>query len=230
MGKAIPTGCSALDERLGGGMRGGSLTLVYGEAETGKTTLALQSSVNCARMAYKTIFIDCDGSFSPRRMEQIAPQDFQNLAKQIVLMKPQNFKEQAFVIERVRDYTSKKVGLIVVDTITGLYREDLEDAKKTFAANRELNRQMACLAQLLRTERIAGLVTSQVQSVVSGIGDTVRPVATRVLKFWADSVIKLKPTLEPNIVKALMETKTSRGRALVTFLRIGMEGLQNHQT
>jgi DNA repair protein RadB len=211
-------------------MRGGSLTLVYGEAETGKTTLALQSSVNCARMAYKTIFIDCDGSFSPRRMEQIAPQDFQNLAKQIVLMKPQNFKEQAFVIERVRDYTSKKVGLIVVDTITGLYREDLEDAKKTFAANRELNRQMACLAQLLRTERIAGLVTSQVQSVVSGIGDTVRPVATRVLKFWADSVIKLKPTLEPNIVKALMETKTSRGRALVTFLRIGMEGLQNHQT
>lgn len=211
-------------------MRGGSLTLVYGEAETGKTTLALQSSVNCARMAYKTIFIDCDGSFSPRRMEQIAPQDFQNLAKQIVLMKPQNFKEQAFVIERVRDYTSKKVGLIVVDTINGLYREDLEDAKKTFAANRELNRQMACLAQLLRTERISGLVTSQVQSVVSGIDDTVRPVATRVLKFWADSVIKLKPTLEPNIVKALMETKTSRGRALATFLRIGRDGLQNHQT
>lgn len=206
------------------------MTLVYGEAETGKTTLALMSSVSCARMAHKTIFLDCDGSFSPRRMEQIAPQDFPNLAPQIVLMRPQNFKEQAFVIERLRDYASKKVGLVIVDTITGLYREEVGDTTKTFAANRELNRQMACLAQLLRTERISGLVTSQVQSVVSGTGDAVRPVATRVLRFWADSIIKLNLTLEPKIVKALIETKRSRGQALATYLRIDREGLLNHHT
>jgi RecA/RadA recombinase len=180
-------------------------------------------------MAYKVIFVDCDGSFSPKRMAQIAPKDFGDLAPQVVLMNPQNFKEQAFVIDRLRDYTGKKVGLIIVDTMTGLYRGDLADASKTFAANRELNRQMACIAQLLRTERIPGLVTSQVHDVLSGVDDAVRPVATRVLRFWADSVIELKPTLKPNIVKAVVETRTSRGQGAAVFLQIKRDGLQLHQ-
>ncbi|RJS79912.1 DNA repair and recombination protein RadB, partial [Candidatus Bathyarchaeota archaeon] len=38
----ISTGCTSLDDLLGGGITSGSITLIYGEAETGKTSLAIQ--------------------------------------------------------------------------------------------------------------------------------------------------------------------------------------------
>jgi len=41
----IPTGCPPIDELLGGGFRFGEVSLVYGEASTGKTTLALSLSL-----------------------------------------------------------------------------------------------------------------------------------------------------------------------------------------
>ena len=205
--------------------------LVYGEAETGKTTLAIQCAVNCARMIYKTIFIDCDGTFSPRRMAQVAADDFEALASQVILMQPEDFEQQVFVIDRLSEYVSKKVGLIVVDTITGLYRERLGvDMKKTFALNRELNRQMACLAQIAKTQKVACLVVSQVRSVVFEKNKLVQPVATRVLKFWADTTISLKPTAQSNVIKATIETRGEKKTVKPIFLKIEEKGLHDYRS
>jgi len=224
----IPTGCGLLDEQLGGGLLEGSMVLVFGEAETGKTTLAIQCAVNCAKMGYKTIFIDCDGTFFPRRMAQIASDDFEALASQIILMKPEDFEQQTIVIDRLSDYISKKVGLIVVDTITNLYREKLgDDIKKNFALNRELNRQMACLAQITKTYKVVSLIVSQVQGVVIEKYETVQPVATRVLKFWTDKAISLKPTAQTNIVK--VETRIDEKPAKPIFLKIEESGLHDYR-
>ena len=38
----VPTGCRALDELLGGGVETGCITLLYGEAGSGKTNVVLQ--------------------------------------------------------------------------------------------------------------------------------------------------------------------------------------------
>ena len=227
--KIIPTGCSSLDEQLGGGLSEGTIVLLYGEAETGKTTLAIQCAVNCARMDYKTIFIDCDNTFSPIRMAQIAASEDMNLASQILLIKPEDFDQQATVIDSLADYISEKVGLIVVDTFNSLYRERLgTDMKETFALNRELNRQMASLAQTTKTQKVATLVVSQVRNAFLEEQVTVQPVATRVLKFWADQTIVLKPTAQTNVIKALVETPT-RKPAKPIFLKIEEKGLQDHK-
>jgi DNA repair protein RadB len=226
--RIIPTGCSSLDEQLRGGLLDGNIVLVYGEAETGKTTLAIQCAVNCARMDYKTIFIDCDHTFFPKRMAQIATDEFEALAPQIILMKPEDFKEQSFMIDRLSEYISRKVGLIVVDTITGLYRERLgDDIKKTFILNRELNHQMACLAQITKTQKVASLIVSQVRSVVFEEHEIVQPVATRVLKFWADTTISLKPTAKANVIKATVKTHTDKKPTKPIFLKIEEKGLHS---
>ncbi len=60
--KNISTNCKTIDAILGGGIPPESLSLIYGEAETGKTTLAMQCAVNCARQGYKTLYVDCDGT------------------------------------------------------------------------------------------------------------------------------------------------------------------------
>ncbi|MCW3985004.1 MAG: AAA family ATPase [Candidatus Bathyarchaeota archaeon] len=230
MKRIIPTGCGLLDERLGGGLLEGNMVLVFGEAETGKTTLAIQCAVNCARMSYKTIFIDCDSTFFPRRMAQIAIDDFEALAHQIILMKPEDFEQQTIVIDRLNDYISKKVGLIVVDTITNLYSERLgDDMKKTFALNRELNRQMACLAQITKTHKVASLIVSQVRSVILEEHGKVQPVATRVLKFWTDKTISLKPTAQTNVIKANVETHIDKKPVKPIFLKIEEKGLHDYR-
>lgn len=230
MPQTIPTGCGSLDERLKGGLRRGNIVLVYGEAETGKTTLAIQCSVNCARMGYKTIFIDCDNTFFARRMAQIASGDFDELATQIILMRPKNFNQQAFVIDRLAEYVGEKVGLIVVDTITGYYREELSgDMTKTLKLNRELNRQMACLAQITRAKNVASLIVSQVRSVVFENADvTMQPVAMRVMKFWADTAISIWPTTESDKIRVNIEMR-SKKRVKPTLLKIAEKGLQDYR-
>ncbi|MEM2766909.1 MAG: ATPase domain-containing protein, partial [Candidatus Bathyarchaeia archaeon] len=91
----IPTKCRELDLILDGGFSLGKIGLIYGEAETAKTTLVMQCAVNCAELGYKTLFVDCDGTFSARRLSQIARENFKKVAELIILAKPKDFKEQA---------------------------------------------------------------------------------------------------------------------------------------
>jgi DNA repair and recombination protein RadB len=202
----IPTDCRTIDHALRGGLPSGSISLVYGEPETGKTTLAMQCAVNCARQGYKTLFVDCDGTFSPQRLSQISSKQFERIAELIILMRPDDFREQAVIIDQLTDYVTASFGLIVLDTFTSLYRLRIaESPSKTFELNRELNRQLAVLAQIARTQKITVLITGQVHSVLDDVPVSIEPVATRVLKFWADAVIALKPTENPQMIKMTLE-------------------------
>jgi len=222
----ISTGCEAIDKILEGGIPQGSVNLIYGEAETGKTTLAIQCAINCARQGYKTLFVDCDGTFSARRLSQIASKGFKDIAELIILMKPNNFSEQALVIDRLTDYLTKSFGLLVIDTITSLYRVRIaEQPERTFKLNRELNAQMANLAQVAKTQKIAVLITSQVHSLFSANHVAIEPVATRVLKFWADTIIAMKPTENSRIIKAILEKNPKKIQPLTCHLKIEETGI-----
>lgn len=227
----IPTDCGTIDKILEGGISQESISLVYGEAETGKTTLAMQCAINCARQGYKTLFIDCDGTFSSRRLSQLASEKFKEIAELILLMKPNDFREQTLVIDHLTDYITKNFGLLIIDTVTALYRLKIaESPKKTFALNRELNRQMALLAQIAKTQKIAVLTLSQVRGVFNETYSSVEPVATRVLKFWADTIIALKPTENPQIIKAILEKCSKKLQPLTYYLKIEENGLHDYST
>jgi len=227
--KNILTGCGAIDKILGGGIPFESVTLIYGDAETGKTTLAMQCAVNCAKQRYKTLFLDCDGTFSARRLSQIASEDFKQIAELIILMKPNNFREQTIAIDQLTEYLTKSFELVVVDTITSLYRVKVaESPEKTFELNRELNRQMALLAQIAKTKKIAVLVTSQVRSVFNETYVSVEPVATRVLKFWADVIIAMKPTEDSRTIKTVLEKSPKKVQPLSFHLRINETGMHEY--
>ena len=227
--RKIPTGCHALDKMLEGGLTRGDVTLVYGEAETGKTSLAIQCAVNTARAGYKAIFVDSDGTFSPVRLSQIAYKDIDEVAPSITLVKPTTFQEQALAIDRLDEYLTKTVGLVIVDTVTSLYRIELGGPKKTFTLNRELGRQVACLAQIAKTRKVAVLINSQVRSVFLEGVVTMEPVATRVLKFWADIVLDLKHTGQSRIMKAVLEKHPERKRPISCYFIIGETGIRDHR-
>jgi DNA repair protein RadB len=214
---------------LEGGLTLGDVMLVYGEAETGKTSLAIQCAVNTARIGYKVIFVDSDGTFSPVRLSQIAYKDIDEVAPSITLVKPTTFQEQALAIDRLDEYLTKTVGLVVVDTVTSLYRIELGEPKRTFTLNRELGRQVACLAQIAKTRGVAVLISSQVRNVFLEGMVTMEPVATRVLKFWADVVLNLKHAGQPRILKAVLEKYPKRKRRASCYFRIGETGIRDYR-
>ena len=227
--KKILTGCSCIDSNMNGGISPESITLIYGEPETGKTTLAMQCSVNCAMQGYKTLFVDCDNTFSAKRLSQVAAGKFEEIADLIILIKPVDFGEQTAVIDRISEYTAKHFGLVVIDTLNSLYRAKVsESSGKAFGINRELNRQLAILAQTAKTQKLPVIVTSQVRSVFNESYASVAPVATRVLKFWADTIIAMKPTENPQEIKALIEKKGEKAQEVACYLRIDETGIRDY--
>jgi DNA repair protein RadB len=225
--RKIPTGCRSIDRTLGGGIVSGEISLVYGEPETGKTAMSMQCAINCAKQGFKVLFVDCDGTFSVERLSQIASKDFERIAELIVLMRPVNFRDQTLIVDRSADYVTEHLGLIVYDTITSLYGAEVADAPgKAFELNRELNRQLASLAQTARLHRTAVQVTSQVRTAFEQECISVEPVASRVLKFWADTIIGLKPTENSHVIRACLEKPTIQGSS--SYLKIDESGIADY--
>jgi DNA repair and recombination protein RadB len=226
--KKVLTGCGCIDSNLGGGISPGSVTLIYGEPETGKTTLAMQCAVNCAMQGYKTLFVDCDNTFSAKRLSQVAAGKFEEIADLIILIKPVDFGEQTAVIDRISEYTAKNFGLVVIDTLNSLYRAKVsESSGKAFGINRELNRQLAILAQNAKTQKTPVIITSQVRSVLDESYHSVAPVATRVLKFWADTIIAMKPTENPQTIRAVLEKTRENPEEATCYVRIDKTGIRD---
>ncbi len=228
MTNKISTGSYCIDSFLQGGLASDSITIVYGEPETGKSTLAVQCAVDCASKGLKTLFVDCDQTFSPKRLSQIAKDRFDKVAELIILIKPKDFTEQSVLINHLSDYTSKSFGLVVIDTFNSLYRAKISEstAKGSFTLNRELNKQMAELAQLARNQHLPIVVTSQVKSVFDDPFISVAPVATRVLQFWADTIIALNPAENPQTIKATVR-RNRKPQEATCYLRIEQTGIQD---
>jgi RecA/RadA recombinase len=227
--KKILTGSGCLDINLEGGISPETVTLIYGEPETGKSTLAAQCAVNCALQGFKTLFVDCDGMFSAKRLSQLSAGKFDEVAELIILVKPTEFREQTALVDHLMDYTAKNTGLVVFDTVTSLYRANVaESSRKPFDLNRELNRQMALLAETAKIQKIPVIVTSQVHGVFDEPLGGVAPVATRVLKFWADTIIAMNPTENSHVIKAVLEKTSHRAEEAVCHLDIELSGIHDY--
>jgi RecA/RadA recombinase len=224
----ISIGVECIDKAIGGGINPQTITLIYGEPETGKSTLAMQSAVHCTLQGKKVLYADCDNTFSAQRLAQLSGDRFDEVAERIVLVKPIDFREQTALLEHIEDYTLG-VGLIIIDTFTSLYSAKAAEHSRAFGTNRELNRQLAVLAQTVKTKKIPLVMTSQVRSVINNEASEVRPVATRVLQFWAENILFLKPTELPKTIKVTVEKAPALLHSVVCYVQIGGNGIKDTQ-
>jgi len=217
IGDRVPTGCASIDRLIGGGFPRGLLSLVYGEAETGKTCLAMQCAVECARKGLKTLYVDADGTLSVTRLSQVAGVDLDRVSPLIIVFTPEDFQNLILLVERLERYVAGNTVLAVVDTVTSLYRVELAQGDEVFTLNRELNRMLAYLCQLAKTRGLALLLTSQVRSVIdstpsSYVGE-IEPVANRVLTYWSSLILRLKPTARSSVKECVLEHGISKEKA-----------------
>jgi DNA repair protein RadB len=149
--------------------------------------------------------MDTEGSFSLDRVRQISGGIPEFILKNIVILKPTNFQEQkTYFYKLARNFKSKNIGLIIVDSITMLYRLELAEARKKGLeqikkTNSDLANQMRILYEIARKKDLPILVTSQVYSDfltedewISGKEAGVNVVGGDILKYWSKCIIELK--------------------------------------
>lgn len=201
----ISTGNHGLDKMLGGGFPVHKISLVYGEAATGKTILSMQCALEAARKECKVYYLDSDQSFSANRMLQF--DGSAELAERVILFRPESFDEQNRLVENIENLLTETPTLIVIDSVTGLYRSGQDKSGGFFARDRELNRQIAHLHAIAARFRLWVLMTGQVHSSPSGAKWLVEPVAERTLRHWSDLILKLVQTPRLNVRDCFLEKK-----------------------
>lgn len=202
----IPSGSLELDRWLQGGYETEVITTFYGPAGSGKSNLCVMAAAQQAARGKKVIYIDTEGGFSVTRLKQIAPE---NAAKNIILFKATRFYEQCKAFDKLLDLVSRKsnIGLIVVDSVTMLYRLELgeasqeQDKERVNIINRALIKQLRILTEISRKKQIPVLVTNQVYSEFlsrkdfeAGKERKVVMVAGDILRYWSKCIIELQNT------------------------------------
>jgi RecA/RadA recombinase len=222
----ISTGIKSLDGLLDGGFQVGEINLIYGEATTGKTTLCLTTVFHhlSHNRPSKAVFLDIDNKLNVSRLKQISSHKGDDLLLRIQLFTPESFNRQSDALEYLPELI--KGDLLVVDSITGLYRGETENAEATFRANKELNRQLGYLSEIAKTSGSTILLTGQVRSVL----DTkqIEPVAQRLLRYWSSIIICLEKGTAPGTKLAILEKPEEfKSPILLTVNKSGMTEAYN---
>ncbi|HVX03257.1 MAG TPA: AAA family ATPase [Nitrososphaera sp.] len=112
----IQTGSQSLDALLGGGVRTGMITDVYGESGSGKSQLCFSLCASCTKAGLNALFIDTAGTFRPERIVEMA--GTREALDRITFVRALNTQDQLSALERARGSDAR---LIIVDTLTSLF-------------------------------------------------------------------------------------------------------------
>ncbi len=170
----LSTGARVFDDLLGGGFEPRVITQIYGGPASGKSVLCILAAVSCLRAGRGVIFIDTEG-FSVERFRQVAGDDAEQLAHELILYEPHDFEQQGIMIAGIgRHLQGGRIGLIVMDSATGLYRTRFEKGGEVI---RRLTRQMLQLLGYAKKYNIPVLITNQVymdvqKNIYLGLGGT----------------------------------------------------------
>ncbi|MCX6749018.1 MAG: DNA repair and recombination protein RadB, partial [Candidatus Pacearchaeota archaeon] len=194
MENRISAGSFDLNKFLYGGYETDIITTLYGPAASGKTNLCLLAAVSQAKKGNKVIFIDTEGGFSLDRVKQLSLDRYKEVLENIMVFKVTSFEDQKKAINNLlKEIKEKgKLGLIIVDGMTMLYRLEKAERKENIQEiNSELARQLKLLAEISRLKNIPVIITNQIytefltdEEKKSGIQPEIKMVGGDILKYW----------------------------------------------
>ena len=160
----ISTGLKKLDQLLGGGIKEGLITDVYGSNATGKTQLALQISLNVLKNGGQVLFQDTTNEFRPERLvEMMRKQEISSaLLEKIKVGLITNTTQQIQYLSKI---SIKNFSLIIIDNVTDLF--SFEYSKKEHALEKHIffMKYMHDLSNIAINTKIPIIVTNTVGKI-----------------------------------------------------------------
>ena len=136
----LHTGSKELDRVLGGGIVGGSMTLVGGDPGIGKSTLLLQV---CRNLADQVQVLYISGEESLKQIK-LRAQRIGAFSDRMLLLCETNLDTIRQVIER------KKPDVVVIDSIQTMYNEEVASAPGSVSQVRESTGVLLQIAKIGR--------------------------------------------------------------------------------
>jgi len=218
----ISTGASFLNNFLAGGYDPDIITTVFGPSGSGKTNLCLLAAIRIAESGKKVLFIDTEGGIAVERIKQISER-WEEVLGRIMFFNPLNFEEQKTVFEGLKSMVDESVGMIVVDSISMLYRLELGRSEEVYEVNSSLGKQIACLVEIARRTKIPVLITNQVYADFDN-RDKVKMVGGDLLKYGSKCLIEVQNLLNCRGLVLRKHRSLAEGRELK--FRIVGKGLE----
>lgn len=197
------------DELMGGGFETQAITEVYGEFGSGKSQIVHQMAVNCqlpievGGLNGSCLYIDSENTFRPERIEQMVeglelddeqlPEGYEipsveEFLKNIHVARASSSDHQMLLIDTARNLSNelkdsgKPVRLVIIDSLTGLFRSEYAGRGTLAERQQKLNRHMHDLFKLVDDLNAVALVTNQVMSNPAALfSDPTKPIGGNIV-------------------------------------------------
>ncbi|EPY24770.1 meiotic recombination protein DMC1 [Strigomonas culicis] len=202
----ITTGSTALDQMLGGGIESRAITEAFGEFRTGKTQIAHTLCVTCQLPSSmgggngKAVYVDTEGTFRPERIKPIADRfglDVNAILDNILVARAYTHEHQAHLLSMVAAKMAEdQFSLLVVDSITALFRVDFSGRGELADRQQKLGKMMSHLMKIAEEFNVAVYITNQVVADPGGasmfVADPKKPVGGHILAHASTTRLSLR--------------------------------------
>lgn len=207
---------------MGGGLPPKTLTLIYGEEKSGKTSLALMICALATKNS-SAAYVDCSGRLHPARLAQIMEANGGD-GEKLYILSPESFYKQEKIILSVHD-SRPPAPLLVFDDFTALHRLELSgNIKLDMPIYRRLAFQAAALKEAAIKNNLTVVIVAQVHEIPDQ-GEA-RAVAHRILSYWSDIVLRLEMDYKARLGRIVVEKPEKAGSTAYT---IAGSGLVEHE-
>lgn len=160
----IGTGIKKLDNYLGGGIKGGTITDIFGATGTGKTLLAMQISINSLLDGGQILFQDTTGQFRPERLiELIKTRKLDtNLLDNVKVARITNSSEQIQSLSKIKE---GDFSLVVIDNVTDLFSFEYKKEEQNLEKNVIFMQYMHDLSLISIQKKLPIVVTNIVRQI-----------------------------------------------------------------
>jgi RecA/RadA recombinase len=169
------------------------LTLLYGPSASGKSTLAMQSSLKFAREG-KVLFFDTEKSFSVDRIK-VMDKEYKKLLDNIFVVRIKDFNDQHDKLKKVEMLVKKgKFNYVVIDSFGVFYRHALHNHNYA-----EVNEAAVSMLRNLKHVVRLGIPVLVTNQVYSGDEGEIKTLGGNMIKNFSDYIFEL--VLEPRTIK-----------------------------
>ena len=187
---------------------------IFGDFGVGKTTLALQFAIDTAKLG-KVVFIYSKPNFPYEKIGKILREDSSDILNNLILISTQDFiglnnivLNLEFLILNYLNEQKAVLNLIVIDSITDLYRLELnrEKKEKNVNLNYQLNQLLANLCYINDKYSINILIVNEISR--RNYEDYTIEIQSggKVMDYWVKYSLKINRTKKLN-VRNLIITK-----------------------
>ena len=183
----IKTGSKALDKLFLGGIETKATTEIYGEFGCGKTQFAhtmavlVKKPIEEGGLNGKVVWISTENTFEKKRIKEIAlanDMDVDEVLDNITVAEAYNSVDQydiLLLVEKmlVDDPTIK---LLVVDSATGLFRQDFSGLGHLSERQKYLDRFLSLCSNMAKLHHVAVIWTNQIYQAPTFFGDGITAV------------------------------------------------------